>query len=246
MGRSRASSDRRGAAGFPGHSVTATLKLFQERGETSPEEAGKQGTFAVGGLLVDESGAEATNAVIRNGNLSDPTATRRPSGRRLACARTAPQALPFTSQLNNRQFARSMRECAGAILRSGMRVIIVAEDNFAGVHENLKPMPRELQVQAQKDMAFFGVQGKRLRPAHVAPIFASDVSAEHAARSTDIFSASVQEVQQKVDGEGSEVGPRIFEPTGSVFSNPARTPRAHFSSSASVDERASQDTSVYE
>jgi hypothetical protein len=149
MGRSRASSDRRGAAGFPGHSVTATLKLFQERGETSPEEAGKQGTFAVGGLLVDESGAEATNAVIRNGNLSDPTATRRPSGRRLACARTAPQALPFTSQLNNRQFARSMRECAGAILRSGMRVIIVAEDNFAGVHENLKPMPRELQVFAQ-------------------------------------------------------------------------------------------------
>jgi hypothetical protein len=120
------------------------------------------------------------------------------------------------------------------------------EDNFAGVHENLKPMPRELQVQAQKDMAFFGVQGKRLRPAHVAPIFASDVSAEHAARSTDIFSASVQEVQQKVGGEGSEVGPRIFEPTGSVFSNPARTPRAHFSSSASVDERASQDTSVYE
>jgi hypothetical protein len=223
MGRSRASSDRRGAAGFPGHSVTATLKLFQERGETSPEEAGKQGTFAVGGLLVDESGAEATNAVIRNGNLSDPTATRRPSGRRLACARTAPQALPFTSQLNNRQFARSMRECAGAILRSGMRVIIVAEDNFAGVHENLKPMPRELQVQAQKDMAFFGVQGKRLRPAHVAPIFASDVSAEHAARSTDIFSASVQEVQQKVGGEGSEVGPRIFEPTGSVFSNPARS-----------------------
>jgi hypothetical protein len=37
MGRSRASSDRRGAAGFPGHSVTATLKLFQERGETSRE-----------------------------------------------------------------------------------------------------------------------------------------------------------------------------------------------------------------
>jgi hypothetical protein len=30
MGRSRASSDRRGAAGFPGHLVTATLKLFQE------------------------------------------------------------------------------------------------------------------------------------------------------------------------------------------------------------------------
>src|SRR5262249_2875871 len=41
------------------------------------EEAGKQGTFAVGGLLVEDSGrviAEATNAVIRNDRLSDPTA----------------------------------------------------------------------------------------------------------------------------------------------------------------------------
>jgi hypothetical protein len=37
MGRSRASSDCRGAAGFPGHSVTATLKLVQERGETFRE-----------------------------------------------------------------------------------------------------------------------------------------------------------------------------------------------------------------
>src|SRR5215472_17623931 len=106
-----------------------------------------------------------------------------------------------------------------------MRVMIVAEDNFAGVHENLKPrhMPRELQAQAQKDMAFFGVQGKRPRPADVAPLFASDVSAEHVARSTDIFSASVKEVQQKVGGGGSEVGPRIFEPTGRVFSNCAKS-----------------------
>src|SRR5262245_38585665 len=111
--------------------------------------------------------------------------------------------------------------CAGAILRSGMRGIIVAEDYLAGVHENLKPrhMPRDLQAQAQKDMAFFGVQGKRPRPAHVAPMFASDVSAEHIARSADIFSASVKEVQQKVGGGESDAGPRIFEPTERVFSN---------------------------
>src|SRR5262249_16101969 len=89
--------------------------------------------------------------------------------------------------------------CAGAILRSGMRVMIVAENNFAGVHENLKPrhMPRELQAQAQRDMAFFGVQGKRPMPAQGAPMLYSDISAEHVAHSTEIFSASVRAAQQK-------------------------------------------------
>jgi hypothetical protein len=32
--RGRAGGDRRGAAGFAGHSVTATLKLLEKRGET--------------------------------------------------------------------------------------------------------------------------------------------------------------------------------------------------------------------
>jgi len=79
--------------------------------------------------------------------------------------------------------------------------------------------PENCRRKRKEDMAFFGVQGKRPRPAHVAPIFASDVSAEHVARSTDIFSASVKEVQQKVGGRESEIGPRIFEPTERVFSN---------------------------
>jgi tRNA(Arg) A34 adenosine deaminase TadA len=206
---------------------TSTIRTAEDAAARAVElavEAGKQGTFAVGGLLVDETGhiiAESTNAVIRNGKLSDPT------------AHVERQLVDWLAQQRRRRRSLSPRNltivssldpcamCAGAILRSGMRVMIVAEDNFAGVHENLKPrhMPRELQAQAQEDMAFFGVQGKRRRPAHVAPIFASDVSAEHVARSTDIFSASVKEVQQKVGGGGSEVGPRIFEPTGSVFSN---------------------------
>jgi hypothetical protein len=59
---------------------TSTIRTAEDAAARAVElavEAGKQGTFAVGGLLVDESGhviAEATNAVIRNGKLSDPTA----------------------------------------------------------------------------------------------------------------------------------------------------------------------------
>jgi tRNA(Arg) A34 adenosine deaminase TadA len=186
------------------------------------EEAGKQGTFAVGGLLVDDSGriiAEATNAVIRDNHLSDPTAhverqlvdwfARERQGRRLS-----PRDVTIVSSLD------PCAMCAGAILRSGMRVVIVAEDNYAGVHAHLEPlhMPAELRPQAEKDMAFFGMHGQRPTPAHVAPIFTSDVSAEHATHSTEIFSASVKEVQQQVGGGGSSGGPQIFEPTKDVLS----------------------------
>ena len=101
-----------------------------------------------------------------------------------------------------------------------MRAVIVAEDNYAGVHAHLEPlhMPAELRPQAAKDMAFFGVHGQRPTPAHVAPIFTSDVSAEHATHSTEIFSASVKEVQQQVGGGGSSGGPQTFEPTKDVLS----------------------------
>jgi cytosine deaminase len=188
------------------------------------EEAGNRGTFAVGGLLVDNSGriiAEAINAVIRNDRLSDPTAhverqlvdwfAHRPyRGLRLS-----PRDVTIVSSLD------PCAMCAGAILRSGMRVITVAEDNYAGVHENLEPrhMPPILKAKAHRDMLFFGVQGRRPRPNHVVPIFNSDVSADHVARSTDVFGASVKLVQQKVGGGRLEGEPGAFKPTERIRSN---------------------------
>jgi len=102
-----------------------------------------------------------------------------------------------------------------------MRVITVAEDNYAGVHKNLEPrhMPATLKAKAYSDMLFFGVQGKRPRPNHVVPLFNSDVSADHVTRSTDVFLASVKLVQQKVGGGRSEGESRAFEPTERILSN---------------------------
>jgi tRNA(Arg) A34 adenosine deaminase TadA len=204
---------------------TGTIRNAEDaaaRAVALAEEAGKQETFAVGGLLVDDSGriiAEATNAVIRNDHLSDPTAhVERQLVDWFASERQrrglSPRDVTIVSSLD------PCAMCAGAILRSGMRVIIVAEDNYAGVHAKLKPrhVPAELRSQAEKDMAFFGVQGQRPLPTHVAPIFTSDVSAEHLAHSTEVFSASVKGIQQRVGGGGSSSGPRTFEPTKSVLS----------------------------
>jgi cytosine deaminase len=208
----------------PGSSTLRTAEEAAARTVDLAERAGKQGTFAVGGLLVDNSGriiAEATNAVIRDGHLSDPT------------AHVERQLVDWFAHERRRGLAVSARNvtivssldpcamCAGAILRSGMRVITVAEDNYAGVHDKLRPlrMPEELRAQAEKDMAFFGVRGRRPLPVQdVAPIFASEVSAEHVDRSTSVFQASVKEVQQKVGGGGSDTGPRVFQPTAAVLS----------------------------
>ena len=143
-----------------GTSTIQTADDAAARAVSLAEKAGKQGSFAVGGLLVDEFGrviAEATNAVIRNDHLSDPTAhVERQLVDWLAHERRrglslSPRNVTIVSSLD------PCAMCAGAILRSGMRVIIVAEDNFAGVHENLKPrhMPRELQAQAQRRHGVF-------------------------------------------------------------------------------------------
>ena len=61
----------------PGNGFVRSAEEAAARAVALAEEAGKQGTFAVGGLLVDDSGrivAEATNAVVRDNRLSDPTA----------------------------------------------------------------------------------------------------------------------------------------------------------------------------
>src|SRR5262245_63279498 len=125
---------------------TSTIRTAEEaaaRAVALAEEAGKQGTFAVGGLLVDDSGqivAEATNTVIRDNRLSDPSAhverqlidwvfRERSRGRPLS-----PRKLTIVSSLD------PCAMCAGAILRSGMPAAIVAEDNYAGVHFRCEPV----------------------------------------------------------------------------------------------------------
>jgi hypothetical protein len=108
-----------------------------------------------------------------------------------------------------------------------MRVIAVAEDNYAGVHKDLQPrhVPAELRSQAERDMSFFGVRGgARPGPTHVIPLLASEISDEHAARSTATFQKSVDAVKQKV-GEGTPEGSRLFRPSRDTPSQLRETAR---------------------
>jgi tRNA(Arg) A34 adenosine deaminase TadA len=149
-----------------GRAVVHSAEEAAGRAVELAKEAAKQGTFGVGGLLVDKFGnvmAEATNAVVRNGETCDPTAhverqlidwyTSRP--RRL---REIPlRDLTIVTSLD------PCAMCAGAIMRCGIQAIAVAEDNQAGIHEAFKSpsMMPELKERARHLISLFRTSARR-------------------------------------------------------------------------------------
>jgi tRNA(Arg) A34 adenosine deaminase TadA len=166
------------------------------------EEAAMQGSFGVGGFLLDQAGnviVEALNAVVRDGHVVDPT------------AHVERQLIDWLCGARHRGFSTSANEltivcsvepcamCAGAILRAGVSVIAVAEDKLSGVHHAGNPylMPHELWDAAAKQMALFGVRGLRLST-RSASGFASDISPDLLHRAEEVFLASVEPVNRLI------------------------------------------------
>ena len=123
--------------------------------------AAKQHTFGIGGILIDKSGniiAEATNSVIRHNQIYDPTAHVE---RQLVDwfidashkhgLSTQPRDLTIVSSLD------PCVMCAGAIMRSGIQAVAVAEDDEAGIHEAIKKpgMPADIQTRITEQIAIF-------------------------------------------------------------------------------------------
>src|SRR5262249_26500490 len=132
----------------PGSDAVSTAEEAAGRAVELAEQASKEGTFGGGGLLVDRARrviAQAKKAGIRDGHVADPTAHVE---RQLIdwYAARGDRALPAASELTIVSSLDPCAMCAGAILRSGMKVIAVAEDLKSGVHDNLEPrrMPHEL------------------------------------------------------------------------------------------------------
>jgi cytosine deaminase len=175
------------------------------------EEAAHHGTFGVGGFLLDREGhviAEAVNAVVREGNIVDPT------------AHVERQLVDWYSQASQKGFPVSSTEltivcsvdpcamCAGAILRSGMSVIAIAEDKMSGVHDGGNPhrMPHELWRSAEKHMALFGVRGLRLSSHNSISFFTTlDISSELLHRAEQAFVISVDPVNRLIADQGLEL-----------------------------------------
>jgi tRNA(Arg) A34 adenosine deaminase TadA len=187
-------------------------------------QAKAQGTFGVGGLLIDRTGhiiAEATNAVVSGDQVLDPTAHVE---RQLVDWHYHARREGFPIPADELTIVSSLDPCAmcaGAILRSGMRVVILAQDLYAGVHtRTLEPhlMPQELWSRAQRRMGFFGVSGRRQRAGDsIVSILNPDVSAGLLDSAGRIFADSLQQVKAKVGG--AQLGPEIFNANKPVLTS---------------------------
>jgi cytosine deaminase len=123
-------------------------------------EAAQQGTFGVGGVVVDEAGqviATARNTVLEGGVLRDPTAhvERELIDKLFELGRGG--KLTIISSLE------PCMMCAGSILRAGLKCISLSDDPFAGVgvREGFAPLPDELKERAREAFASAAVTGLR-------------------------------------------------------------------------------------
>src|SRR5262249_9633233 len=184
-----------------GHTTIYSAEAAAMHAISLAEEAVRRGTFGVGGFLLDAKGkviVEAVNAVVQDDTVLDPTAhVERQLVDWVAEARSRGVAIS-TSELTIVCSVDPCAMCAGAILRSGIRIVAVAEDKLSGVHEAGRPhrMPTPLWNAAEKQMALFGVHGVR-SPAGDHP-FNSEISADLLRRAEEAFSRSVEPVNRSI------------------------------------------------
>ena len=171
------------------------------------EEAGRGGTFGIGGALIDRSGtiyAEAVNAVISDGSVRDPTAHVERQLVDWYFAQGGAGALPPPSEIIIVSSLDPCAMCAGAILKAGFSAIAVAEDSASGVHACALPhrMPKTLWPKADARLALFPVSSRRtpMRPS-LTPALDGEVSDEAVARCETAFIRSLDKVRSLVGGD---------------------------------------------
>jgi tRNA(Arg) A34 adenosine deaminase TadA len=129
-----------------------------------------QGTFGVGGLLLDQYGnvlKSLQNNVVREGLIFDPTAhgerqlidwyfAERAKGRQLP----PPEDITVVTSLD------PCAMCTGAILSAGFNVVIAARDPNAGINydasASFTSLPQGLRAQAAASFAYPAVLGSSL------------------------------------------------------------------------------------
>ena len=106
------------------------------------KKAAQNGTFAVGGVLIDNSGnllMPMRNKVIENGAVVDPTAhVERQLIDWYYDQKSKRKKMPDPNELTIISILDPCAMCTGAILTSGINVICVAFDDLAGINFNGK------------------------------------------------------------------------------------------------------------
>ena len=126
-----------------------------------------QGTFGVGGVLLDQYGnvlKSLQNNVVREGLIFDPTAH---GERQLIdwyfAERAAGRALPAPEDITIVTSLDPCAMCSGAILAAGFNVVVAARDPNAGINYdasfNFAALPEGLREQARARFFYPAVKG---------------------------------------------------------------------------------------
>lgn len=174
------------------------------------DKAVAAGTFGVGGFLMDRSGqvlADAVNAVIRNGEVQDPTAHVE---RQLVDWFFEARARGFTIPASDLVVVSSLDPCAmcaGAILSAGLNVVALATDSSSGVHVEGCPhrMPQELWPRAEGSFGLFKVSGQSGRADHISPILSGDTPIDLFNAAELAFQQSLQRTRYMISGTEAEL-----------------------------------------
>ncbi|PHV08279.1 hypothetical protein CSQ96_06345 [Janthinobacterium sp. BJB412] len=174
-----------------------------------------QGTFGVGGVLLDQHGTvlhSLHNNVVKQGLIFDPTAhgerqlidwyyAERAKGRALP----APQDCTIVTSLD------PCCMCAGAILAAGFNVVVAAPDVKAGINHDggagFDALPAPLAAQAQASFSYPAVLGSSLyarRSAGAAPksfFIGKTISEPTQALCSLVFEATAEQVMALFGGD---------------------------------------------
>lgn len=145
---------------------TISIGGYAEAAVSAAEAADKNGTFGVGGVLVDVRDGKILrkelNSVISNHCVHDPTAhvERKlvdwwSSARGNGVVSNDPKDMLIVSSLE------PCMMCAGALMAAGISCIAAAPDEMAGVgaRSNFQALPEPLRERAQKLFSLLGVEG---------------------------------------------------------------------------------------
>ncbi|HKU48894.1 MAG TPA: nucleoside deaminase [Nitrososphaera sp.] len=141
---------------------------FAEIAVVKAEKSRENGTFGVGGLLIDDNGSivkVAGNGVIRENSVFDPTAHVECQlvdwyySNRRAKQLAPPDKMTIITSLD------PCVMCSGAILLGGFNAIHISQDDEAGVscrgQGDFSTMPENLRPLLKSKFSAFGITGKR-------------------------------------------------------------------------------------
>lgn len=186
------------------------------------EEANRQGTFGVGGLIIDN----ATGRVIKTmhnrvlqplgaglGKLSNTPYTSDPTAHgerqlvywyyenRAALNLPEPSALTVVTSLD------PCAMCAGTLMTAGFNVAVVAYDDFAGVNWDMRVdfpgYPATIRNKLLTSFGYYAIEPGRAYTGAPAVLYAATkVSKKTADRSASVFNDNVQRVRDASNASG--------------------------------------------